>query len=401
MKIIFLIGSVDISGGSYAIYQHAQYASQKGHDVTIAALLPYTFRELAWHPATRDLRIMPFDQVGNEVFDMAIATWWKTALALHRINAKQYAYFVQSIESRFYANDPVSLRNLVDSTYALPLPVITVASWVHDYLLKNFGHNCHLVRNGIRKDLYEATGPSELARPEGGTPRFLVEGPFGVSFKNVGGTLRLLRKARARDVWLLTSTDVGWYPAVGRVFSRIPVEKVGPIYRSCDVIVKLSYVEGMFGPPLEMFHCGGTAVVFNVTGCDEYIIDGQNALVVRSGDERGAVAAVHRLMHEPTLLAHLKAGAMRTAAGWPSWEESSAKFLVALGEILCQPQVTRQTIEEHNRVAWEKYLGAERTRLQSSPFRNSGHYLMALARRLPESLKRHLRMVKYLYEGYL
>ena len=40
--------------------------------------------------------------VGQERFDLVFATWWKTALELHRINAYQYAYFVQSIESRFY-----------------------------------------------------------------------------------------------------------------------------------------------------------------------------------------------------------------------------------------------------------------------------------------------------------
>jgi hypothetical protein len=38
------------------------------------------------------------------------------------------------------------------------------------------------------------------------------------------------------------------------------------VYRSCDILGKLSYVEGMFGPPLEMFHCGWTAIVYNVTG---------------------------------------------------------------------------------------------------------------------------------------
>ena len=53
------------------------------------------------------------------------------------------------------------------------------------------------------------------------------------------------------------------------------------IYRSCDVIVKLSYVEGMFGPPLEMFHCGGTSIVYDVTGHDEYIVHGKNGLVAK------------------------------------------------------------------------------------------------------------------------
>jgi hypothetical protein len=63
------------------------------------------------------------------------------------------------------------------------------------------------------------------------------------------------------------------------------------VYRSCDDILKLSLVESMFGPPLEMFHCGGTAIVYNVTGHDEYIVHGRNALVAEP--QRGGRRSVH------------------------------------------------------------------------------------------------------------
>jgi len=36
-------------------------------------------------------------------------------------------------------------------------------------------------------------------------------------------------------------------------------------YARSDVLLKLSSVEGMFGPPLEAFHRGATAVVTPVT----------------------------------------------------------------------------------------------------------------------------------------
>lgn len=67
------------------------------------------------------------------------------------------------------------------------------------------------------------------------------------------------------------------------------MKKQPEIYRSCDVIVKLSYIEGMFGPPLEMFHCGGTAIVYDVTGHDEYIVHEKNALVVKTDDDKQVI----------------------------------------------------------------------------------------------------------------
>ena len=55
-------------------------------------------------------------------------------------------------------------------------------------------------------------------------------------------------------------------------------------------MLKLSRVEGMFGPPLEGFHMGATCVVTAVTGHEEYVEHGENGLVVDWDDVRGTAA---------------------------------------------------------------------------------------------------------------
>ena len=82
----------------------------------------------------------------------------------------------------------------------------------------------------------------------------------------------------------MTGAEPGDGARADRVFERVAVESTPVIYRSCDVLVKLSQVEGMYGPPLEMFHCGGTVVTYDVTGHEEYVEHGVNGLVVT--DER-------------------------------------------------------------------------------------------------------------------
>jgi glycosyltransferase involved in cell wall biosynthesis len=102
------------------------------------------------------------------------------------------------------------------------------------------------------------------------------------------------------------------------------------------VLVKLSRVEGMFGPPLEMFHCGGTTICWDVTGQEDYVENGINGLVVASEDLEQTVEAV-RYLHKQTFeLRRLQLGALETAARWPSWVESSRLFHDALEVIARQ-----------------------------------------------------------------
>lgn len=353
MKIVFLIHRSALSGGTYVVYQHALHASEAGHDVTIATLVREVPSQNVWHPAIPRLKFVHVDDATHLEFDIAFATLWSTVLDLHRLASRRYAYFVQSIESRFYPEEAATRRAFIDAIYAWNLPGITEATWIRDYLSAQYGSRYHLVRNGIRKDLYRVDGP-QIAAPTRGRPRILIEGGFGV-IKNTARALATARRAGGSEVWLLTTSDIPWYPAVRRVFRSVPVDQVAPIYRSCDLILKLSLVEGMFGPPLEMFHCGGTAVVYDVSGHDEYIVHQKNALVVPMHDEGGVVRALHRLSSEPGLMEALKHGALETASAWPSWDTSSAEFLVAVEALCASEAFTHERLVDERRRLEQRY----------------------------------------------
>jgi len=392
-RICFLVGSMAISGGTYVIVQHAAYLHDRGYDVTLAVQEAFTKQTLAWHDRTSQLRCVPIDVAKSETFDLVIATWWKTALELRHFNAPRHAYFVQSIESRFYPATEVPLRALVDATYQLPGAYVTEATWIRDHLKTNYGHDVALVRNGIRKDVYRTTGPAMAPRDRNRQPRVLVEGHFGVSFKNTALGVRLAREAGARDIWVLTGTPSKWIPGVTRVFSRVPMNITPEIYRSCDILVKLSTVEGMFGPPLEIFHCGGTAIVFDVTGHDEYIVDGQNACVVRRGDTGKVVTTLRRLLNDRIELARLQNGALQTAEAWASWDESSSAFRDWVETSLAGPTVDRAVLAELSDKALAEYVRDEQQRLANTP-RVARHRLSALAARFPLPLLSSLKQLE-------
>lgn len=397
MKVCFLIGSLGISGGTYVIVQHASYLHDKGFDVTLAVQEPFTQEALQWHDQMQKLRCVPIDEAKSSIFDLVIATWWKTVFDLESFNALRYAYFVQSIESRFYNEKELPLMALVDSTYRLPIIYVTEATWIKKHLKTNFAQDATLVRNGIRKDIYQPFDSMESSR-DGKPPRVLIEGPFNVSFKNTALAIRLAREAGAKDIWVLTGSQVNWLPKVSKVFSRVPILKTAEIYKSCDILVKLSTVEGMFGPPLEIFHCGGTAVVFDVTGHDEYIVDGYNAQVISRDSLDGVVQTLKDLLIDSERLNLLKAGALKTAAEWPSWDQSSADFKSWVEGCLSEPEIDISILKNMNATALKNYEREEKQRLLQSPQSVWRNKLVAIAKHLPPSILRWIRQIRTIQE---
>lgn len=383
-----------ISGGTYVIIQHASYLQDHGYDVTLAVQEPFSNETLAWHDEASKLHCLPIEEAKSERFDLVIATWWKTAFELGNFDARRYAYFVQSIESRFYPESEVPLRALVDATYHFPVDYVTEATWIQKLLSDVYCHDTTLVRNGIRKDVYSRNGPTHERRPTDGQPRILVEGHFGVSFKNTALGIKLAKAAGASDIWVLTGSPINWLPGVSRVFSRVPMIKTPEVYRSCDILLKLSTVEGMFGPPLELFHCGGTSVVFDVSGHDEYIISGKNSMVVRSGDTDGVVKVLKSLINNREELTRLQQGASRTAENWPSWTESSALFTEWVDKSLSGPAMDKTVLLSLASNAFNEYSAQEKLRLETNRWIIRRHKLSALAARLPSSLKLQVKRLE-------
>lgn len=397
MRLCFLVGSLGISGGTYVIVQHASYLQNQGVEVSLAVQEDFTNETLKWHDQLHRLNCISFEAAKSLSFDLVIATWWKTALDLGAFNAKKYAYFVQSIESRFYPKDEIPLRELVESTYYLPVNYITEASWIKDYLKNHFSQNATIVRNGIRKDVYKSAGTA-ISTKNNRNPRVLVEGHFGVSFKNTALAIKLAREAGARDIWVLTGSPVSWLPGVKRVFSRVPMTLTADIYRSCDILIKLSTVEGMFGPPLEIFHCGGTAIVFNVTGHDEYIINGFNAIVVSPDNLNDVVKVISELLSDHERLRLLKAGATHTAEKWPSWDQSSKQFHKWVISSLNEPEVDNDALKKMTAAAWETYTRDENYRLNKSSKGFTRYRLSLFAKYFPPRVVRFVKQLESIIE---
>jgi len=346
MKIAFLVSGINISGGMNVIFEHAVRVNRRRimqvYMITTEAI---DLNGLFWHPEAKELKWLTYEEAKDIELDAVIATFWATCYEANRLQSKHYIYFNQSVESKFYDVADIANRKLAESTYLLGYHVITEATWIKNYLFDNYGIDAQLVLNGIRKDIYTTNGHA-IAPRENGKLRILVEGPMGVPFKNVEKTIELCLRSDADEVWLLTSSKITDYSGIDRVFSQVAISKTAEIYRSCDVLIKLSYVEGMFGPPLEMFHCGGTAIVYDVTGHDEYISHNQNAIVIQTDNESAVIDAINFLKDHPEECNRLKIGALETANRWNDWESASMNFEKSIFHYLNETQLNRIQLSE-------------------------------------------------------
>lgn len=331
MKVAFLVNDLQLSGGVGVVVQHARLLSAvDGWDVTL--VLVRDEEGASWHGYEHlpHLHVRSRAEAREEHYDVVVATWWETTFTLFELSAARYAYFIQSLEDRFYRYDEAE-RLGAALTLDLPVAFITEAHWIRDTLAAlRPDAPCHLVPNGIDKAVF---GPLAALPPATGGPlRVLIEGSPSSWFKHVRPAIDAAAAMREpHHVTVVTGERDALGPvAADAIVGPLSHAEMAALYERSDVVLKLSSVEGMFGPPLEGFHRGATCVVTPVTGYDEYVEHGWNGLLTDWDDLLGTARQLDLLARDRELLAFLQANALETASAWPSWDQSAESMREAL-----------------------------------------------------------------------
>ncbi len=328
-KILFLVGSLGISGGSNVIMRHANECASRGYQVYIAAL-NYEEGDDKWIGIEPKFKIISLSEAGTDFFEVVVATWWPTTYELPRINFRHCCYFVQSVESRFDIG--VRDQRLAELTYSFGIPTITIASWIRNYLYINHNQGSLICRNGLDKQTFNPSG--EAYEKANGIFRVIIEGSSDSPMKGIETAIQCALNSIADEIWIVGPIKSEIEDHRLNYIGRVNQKEMAKILRSCDVLVKTSLVEGMFGPPLEMMACGGTVITYDVTGHSEYVRHEVNGLIIAAGKKELVTQAINELKSDAAKLQMLKLGAIRTANDWPSFSQSSQEFVRAL-ELIC------------------------------------------------------------------
>jgi glycosyltransferase involved in cell wall biosynthesis len=337
VKLAFLLNDLQLSGGVGVAVRHArELAGRHGHDVTLVLAReqeqePWEFDGLA------HLHVEGLAEARAQRFDVAISTWWETTFSLFELHAERYAAFVQSLEDRFYPPGAPE-RPLAALTQGVPAAVLTEARWIADTLARLRPETpCRLVRNGIDKQVFAA--PDRLEVRRGAPLRIVVEGNPDVWFKGVRDAVEAVGLMREpHHLTVVTGAREAFDKAAAdAIVGPLTQAEMARLYAQSDVVLKLSRVEGMYGPPLEGFHMGATCVTTPVTGHEEYVEHGWNGLVVDWDDPRGTARQLDLLARDRRLLHFLRTNALATARSWPSWEQAGDVMAAALAAIRRAP----------------------------------------------------------------
>jgi O-antigen biosynthesis protein len=248
----------------------------------------------------------------------------------------------------------------------LPVDFITEARWIADTIRGTRPEaRVFYVRNGIDKHAFPLPGRLDVRRR--GPLRVLVEGNAGVWFKGVESAAyaaAAMKEPHHVTLVVPDAEDSGLELPADELTGALPREQMSELYGRTDVVLKMSSVEGMFGPPLEGMHRGATCVVSPVTGHDEYVEHGWNGLVTDWDDLRGTARELDLLAADRRYLHFLRANAVETARAWPSWEQSGTFMAAALRRIAELPAPAasgrrlaadiRAVMDSHRRILVER-----------------------------------------------
>ncbi len=316
-SIVFVVPGTTVSGGIAIILRYANKLLKDGYDVKIFS--QSNFVNTSWYKK-QNVAVIPYrenyKQLKKECFDMVFATSWTTAYPVAMSRAKRKIYFVQSDESRFFINKRI--KKLILDTYKLPMEYMTEAIWIQKWLKEKFKKNAYYVPNGIDLNIFKKVKPSFK---KGNKLRVLIEGAIDIPYKGMEDAYGAVKDLDC-ELWIVSNNGKpkkSW--KYDKFFESVPMDKMKNIYSSCDIFLKMSKVEGFFGPPLEAMACGCAVVAGKVSGYEEYIINERNALVVEKGDIKSAKKAVKKLLNNKKLRNKLVKNGYITAKNW-SWKKS-------------------------------------------------------------------------------
>lgn len=314
--IAYIVPDLGISGGIAVILNHVNRLKKLGYRTAVISV-DSKVKDVDWFP--NEVKIYSLWEANYKLqgqVGIAVATHWSTAHYLEKVNADRKIYFVQSDERRFFpCNEDIKKIN---ETYKIKVEYMTEAIWIQRWLKEEFGHDAYYVPNGIDENIFYCTKPI-IAK--GKKVRVLLEGPIGVWFKGMNEAYEAVKNLDC-EIWIVSSfkkPPLNW--RYNAFFNHVPFTEMRKIYSSCDIFLKMSRIEGFFGPPLEAMACGCAVVVGKVTGYDEYIVSRENAIVVQKGNIAEAREAVKNLINNKGLREKLIENGKKTVKKW-SWNRS-------------------------------------------------------------------------------
>ncbi|MEO8054681.1 MAG: glycosyltransferase family 4 protein [Acidobacteriota bacterium] len=314
MKIVYVLESLELSGGVKVVVEHAEGLRGRGHDVTIVT----RDARHAWlSVGVPVVEVAAFDATTLPEADVHVATWFPTVPPVVRARrAAKIFHFCQGYE----APHPHTFHRLdeIDEAYRQNVPKLLVSAHLEAVLAPRYPGPYHLLPQAIPAAFFAPSDPRRDAprRP----PTVGVVGPFEAPLKGIAVALEAIAHLRGagRDVRLYRASALP--PSIEErqlldadVYGHALPAEVMPIwYHACDVLLFPSFdAEGFGLPPLEAMAAGVPVVISDIPSL--VVLPEDAVSRVPAGDASGMARETARLLDEPWLWATRRAKGLEAA----------------------------------------------------------------------------------------
>ena len=378
-KICWVVSKIKrkkFTGGIYSILKHADGLAQLGHEVTVTPLQPseqpkwfgkYNFRldlPTRWNAAIDvfksrrsegnpvsllhaisssltglEPRVFSFPirhsimcvraQSALSNHDITIATSFETALPVHLHGKGMKFYFAQHFEPLFCNefDDPAFAESVANSSYHLPLKIITNSAWLSRKIYSETGRVVHAVAfNAIEPLMFNKTLPTS----SDGVLRVISYGGRGAAWKGFEEMAIAVKKARNLgsniewsvygDCSIPPENQIAPYKPLGFLRS----DSLAEAYRKSQVLLSSSWYESFPLFPLEGM-ASGLAVITTQAGTEEFARHMETAWIVPPKDPDALCNALVSLSCNKKLRENLGAAGMIEAKKY-TWQLATKRM---------------------------------------------------------------------------
>jgi GT2 family glycosyltransferase len=308
LRIVYVTEDTGVGGGHRVVFQHLNGLAARGHHCELWSL--------EGAPDWFDLRVpvRAFEDYDALAIALAeedaikVATWWATARHVWRASVRRGipAYFVQDLETSYYAEDSESQARVLAS-YRPEFHVFATSEWVSERLSELGIEPEARIAPGLDLDRFS---PLEGRRRERALLALGRSNPLK-DFPLTADAYGLLPDPKP-ELWLYGIEPELGEPLGARYHVRPSDAEVNELLNTADVFVQTSRHEGFCLPVLEAMSTGLPVVCTDAHGNRDFCRDGENCLMPEASP--GAVAAaIQRLLGDDALRARLAEGGLRTA----------------------------------------------------------------------------------------
>lgn len=323
LEITYIMVWTKVCGGSKIILEYANRLAKKGHKINIVTYDEYP----DWYELSDKINFVKVPE--NEDIekyipnsDVVVPTSWKCIRKAIKANKGPVAFFEQG-GSHLFEIDRLSeiKRKVVYDRMQLPPFIYTVSKYSAEKIEEIYGKSSSIIYNALESKIFY---PREKERNENEISITIV-GSEDFKFKNVGEVLEVIRELKEKyqiKLNWITQTEPKINKEEGKNAIVNPEQKIiGDVLRNTDIYICNSEYESFGLPTLEAMTCGATVITTDTGGMRDFVIDRENALVIKHHNKEDMKEKIEMLINDKNLMHKMSQNGIATASKF-NWDNT-------------------------------------------------------------------------------